>query len=497
MKRRVLTLFIILFWLFSMAWLVCFEAFPGFFSHASTGYRALFSEGLLIMDRWMKISFKGSPIGYSHTSIDVNEDAPVSQYLVDNRTVLNLKIMGQQRQVRVRVHATVDAMFCLEDFFFALASGSHSVAINGVRIGEEVFDVTIRTGGSSQQTQVRIPDDAVIYSPVAEMAMQQLKPGQQMKIRTFNPVSMTAEEIVVKALRREAIRVGDEKIEAIVLAADYHGMEMVSWLDDQGQVLRQETPFGWSLEICDSEEALASLADSRGSEDIVLAMAIPVTAQVARPRQRMVLNVYLHGSMLRREDLESHRQIVQHVGADGIRLSVKRERLPAQGLPIRSIPDDYRAFLNSSSYIQANARGIVNLAGTIVGEEKDSLKAAVAIHEWVHGNMRRAPVVSVPSALEVLETMTGDCNEHTYLFVALARASGLPARIAVGIVYDEGAFYYHAWPVVYVGRWLEMDPTLGQANVDATHVKLFEGELPDQMKLLGMIGQLSVEVISP
>ena len=54
----------------------------------------------------------------------------------------------------------------------------------------------------------------------------------------------------------------------------------------------------------------------------------------------------------------------------------------------------------------------------------------------------------------------GDCNEHTVLFVALARALGLPARTAVGLVYLDGSFYYHAWPEVWLGEWVAVDPDL-------------------------------------
>ena len=36
---------------------------------------------------------------------------------------------------------------------------------------------------------------------------------------------------------------------------------------------------------------------------------------------------------------------------------------------------------------------------------------------------------------QVLASGRGDCNEHTVLFVAMARALGLPARTAVGLVF--------------------------------------------------------------
>jgi transglutaminase-like putative cysteine protease len=73
----------------------------------------------------------------------------------------------------------------------------------------------------------------------------------------------------------------------------------------------------------------------------------------------------------------------------------------------------------------------------------------------------------VPVAAEVLRRMSGDCNEHTALYVALARAAGIPSRVALGLVYEDGFFCYHAWPEIYAGRWIAVDPTLGQFPADA------------------------------
>ncbi len=50
--------------------------------------------------------------------------------------------------------------------------------------------------------------------------------------------------------------------------------------------------------------------------------------------------------------------------------------------------------------------------------------------------------LSIPSALEVLEQRAGDCNEHTVLFTALARAAGIPCRVATGLAWSTGQFYY-------------------------------------------------------
>jgi hypothetical protein len=109
--------------------------------------------------------------------------------------------------------------------------------------------------------------------------------------------------------------------------------------------------------------------------------------------------------------------------------------------------------------------------------------------------------VSLPSAREVLRTRVGDCNEHTALYVAMARALGIPARIAVGLTFVRGAFYYHAWPEVYLsetaarGLWLPVDPTLNQFPADATHLRLARGGLDKQSAILPLIGRLRIAVL--
>jgi transglutaminase-like putative cysteine protease len=112
----------------------------------------------------------------------------------------------------------------------------------------------------------------------------------------------------------------------------------------------------------------------------------------------------------------------------------------------------------------------------------------------VYGAIRK-PVVSIPSALEVLKQREGDCNEHTALYTALARAAGIPTRMAAGIVYLEKGFYYHAWPEVWLGRWTAVDPTFNQFPADATHIRFIAGGLDRQSEILRLVGKLKVEVL--
>ena len=120
---------------------------------------------------------------------------------------------------------------------------------------------------------------------------------------------------------------------------------------------------------------------------------------------------------------------------------------------------------------------------------------AIKIKDWVYKEIAKEPTVSIPNALEVLQTRRGDCNEHTVLFNTLARAAGIPAKTVVGVVYLRGAFYYHAWSEVWLGDWVSLDSVLNQFPADVTHVKFLEGEIDRQIEILQLIGNLKIEVL--
>ena len=143
-------------------------------------------------------------------------------------------------------------------------------------------------------------------------------------------------------------------------------------------------------------------------------------------------------------------------------------------------PDAAR-FLECDALVQCDDPKIRAFAAVIVRSERDPWARALLIEDWVYRNIRKRTVLSLPSAADVLARREGDCSQHTVLFTALARAAGVPTRMAAGLVWseEEQAFAYHAWPEVFVGRWVWTDPTFGQPVADATHLKLATGDVAD------------------
>lgn len=497
MKRSCTRVSIVIVWLCFVAWFVRYEAYPERFTRSLDGYESLLSRDLLVMDSWMRILFNGSPIGYSHTSMDSDESDPLNQYTIVSDVHLALTLMGERQHLRVNTSASLDATYKLQKFDFALNAKASAMRISAMRSRGNEFRIAVDTGQHRHTSTVTIPDNTVLYSPMTEMAMKQLKPGESLTVRTIDPASMSPIDVVIRALRKEPLSIGTNRYDATVLATEYLGMKVSSWIDAEGRILRQDTPFGWTLERCSLKEALAALKTADDTTDLLSGMAVPCRGSIPSPRDSKCLRLRLTGVNFSREELErSPRQTIQKMDgptADITVVSADRSAAAAD----RSLPQTQRQrFLMSSPYIQSGHSRIRARAADITADAGTARDKALAIYHWVYRNVKKEMTPSLPSALDVLHTMEGDCNEHTYLYVALARAAGLPSKVMVGLAYHEGAFYYHAWPAVHVGRWLEMDPTWGQEAVDATHIAFVEGELATQLQLVKIIGRLEIEIIS-
>jgi hypothetical protein len=496
MSQRAITIVTtLLLWFGAMGWLVFYEAYPELRHQTSAGYRTLLSHGVMVMDRWMTISVQGKPIGYTHTSVDVvDEQNGRNQYRINNRTILTLMIMGSRQRVAVNADAVVDALYKLTSFSFDLTSTGYAISVEGTRKQGNVFDITIKGVGSTQHFTVTIPEDAVIYSPMTEMTLKSLKPGHEAVFQIFNPVTLSSQKVAVRALRHEALLRAGKPVPTTVLTATVDGMETLSWIDRDGLMMKQETSLGWTIESCEAKEALSAGA-RQGTEDMLTALAVPIEGDTALLRSAPEVTLRLTGPTFSREALESQRQTVVSINSNVTDVRVRTDMLPASGCAKAAIPAAMSPWLASTPFVQAQDQRLINKAREITGEWTNSLDAALAIYEWVYTQVAKKPTVSLPSALDVLAKPEGDCNEHTYLFAGLARAAGLPCKIRVGLTLHEGRFYYHAWPSVYVGQWLDMDPTRGLPAVNTGYLSLLEGELAEQMKLMSIVGKLRVEVV--
>ena len=255
---------------------------------------------------------------------------------------------------------------------------------------------------------------------------------------------------------------------------------------------------GWVMEARSIDTVDTTRFDAGSTADMLRAFSVPCAGFIREPRKTPRLELRLKIPPGAWDGLQSPRQAVLHEDDASRLVTLLAQPLPgaAQGGDANENSHELREALAPTPFIQSDAPVMIDAARKIAGSQTNAWTAACALHDWVFKKIVKTPAVSLPSALDVLKVRQGDCNEHTYLFVALARALGIPARIHAGLVFQQGAFYFHAWPAVYVGEWVEMDPTLNQRLVDATHLTLVTGELQSQLRLGALFGRLSIEVLT-
>lgn len=135
------------------------------------------------------------------------------------------------------------------------------------------------------------------------------------------------------------------------------------------------------------------------------------------------------------------------------------------GAPISK--DEFRMYLESTSLGPTGGK-VKEYAIKITKGKKTNLAKARAIYDWIVDNMHRDPDVKGCGLGEVdrlLETKGGKCADISSVFVALARASGVPAREIFGIRIPKGkegdmTKAQHCWAEFYLPGygWVVVDP---------------------------------------
>jgi hypothetical protein len=441
-------------------------------------------------ETWMRILLPGDvPAGFLNINTLPTFRDQEAGTLVQLSTQVKLTLFGEAATLNVLGSSWMSRERGLVECDFRIRSGDVSSRIRA-EVRDGVLEVTLDTAGEKIPMQFPVGEGLALFGGGGMGAFSLPPPGSggEYVVETFDPFTLSTTPVRVRTLGEEELMVSGKAVPVTAVLVDASGMQTRAWIDADGQVVRVETPLGLILQRSTPDEAVARL-DREASGDFLQFTAIkPTGVTPFRDARRMSFTV---------SGFDDPEQGLPE-DAWQTRAGPGMYTVAVPGTPSGSaeLAEDLAPHLEPDLLAQSAHPKIMAAALEAVGDETDPWEKALALYEWVHKNIEKTPVVSLPSALEVLEARKGDCNEHTVLYVAMARASGIPSRIALGIVWSEElqGFYYHAWPEVHVGRWIWTDPTLGQPLADATHVKLLTGGIETWPRLLPFIGRLRLDI---
>ena len=433
-------------------------------------------------EHWYNLTLMNTKIGYMHTSTKKNEYQ--GKQVARNKTdiVMNFKALGTDITVEItRVEYIGPDLMPLH--FLSTSNESGLKQIEG-RIVDGIAHVKTTLNGETTESDIPVPPDTVSeHTGVASLLAQKaLKTGDKQTCHMFVFDLLKPVKTEIEILGEENFTYQSEEKKVYVLKQTMDMMNGVTaklWIDTDGVNYRTEVPLmGLSMVTMktDKETALSGIEEV----DVVLKTRILPSGTHPEPRsEHLEAEVKLSTGNIAEVVMSTRRQKLE-ANYNGIgvtnpsyKLSIQVPTIVAEdclNLPIQNTEGE---FLTASAYIQADHPDIRAKAEEILENEMNSWRAAEKLCRWVYTSVNDKKMSGgFASSLTALQTLSGDCTEHTVLFIALARAAGIPARICSGIVFAKDAFYYHFWPEVYVGKWVQMDPTLDQIIADASHIQL-------------------------
>ena len=438
-------------------------------------------------ESWMNATLMGVKIGYLHSYADRAEYKGKIVVRINSELFMEIKRLGlSMKMTKTKLCYLRDD---LSPWYFLSKSdetGADKIVEGTVEDGVVKLKTTLED--RTIESQETIPPDTIFAEALEEMAVRRgLKVGDQYSRAVYNLETFSTINTSVEVLRKDIVEYKGEKKDVFVI--DYvmdllGGITTRQWMAPDGEVYKMETPnMGMNFVKVDRAEALGSV----GQLDLIAGTRIDLAGDhpEAGIRSFKVKAILSEGDLPSTFVVDDRQKV--HTGDSPGEGSVEvvLKKVDEKQSPRRPVNlPEFLPYLSPSIYVESDDPDVIDKAQEIAGDEENAWKAAKTLCQWVYeGITDKNYKVGFGTAKQTLRDLQGDCSEHTVLFVGLARAIGIPSRIATGLVYHKDAFYYHFWPEVYAGRWIALDPTLGQVQADATHIKFIASSVETESAL--------------
>jgi hypothetical protein len=490
-------------------------------SEAGSGGSA---SGKPIFEEWVVVVLDGKTCGFGSTVTTKTDTPDGPHYITAHHEEFVVKRLGADLKITETSKVTEDAGGGVLSFDEISDTGA-VVESSGVRQGD---DMVVSSRGETQRFHLprlsALGPEAVRRLTLAVP----LKPGRPFSFDTFDtdyPQAVVEEKGAVVKQETRDTRGTDRKVWRLTSeASNMPGMLSTIWVDNQGNDVEALTVIPG---IGDMHEYVTDRAECmkqpEGAEIFATTMIHPDTA-LPSPHD-------LGQAVYRLIPLDPGQKIVLWNQGEQRVLSsepglcdveVTAPRFTAADatwqLPHADTPE-LHPYLQASAYLEVNTPEIQALGREAVGDEKNPVRAAHRIEQFVRDYITKKDLnIGFGSAEETAKSREGDCTEHAVLCAALGRAAGLPTRCVVGFGYippgveeptisdavdsSTGIFGFHMWAEAWIGpdEWVPMDAALD--GFDVGHIAITKSALEEvnplvdlNMPVLQLMKSLKIEIV--
>jgi hypothetical protein len=474
------------------------------------------------IEAWDIIFFEGVKAGYTRTVEQTVEQQGREFLFTQSDTHLDVQRYGEQISQDIQTKSfeslTGDVLAC--EVTQKLGPTTEITrgdvkATDKPQAGEPTRQMVLQIASGNKTTSATIPwpsDTRGFFAIEQSLRRQPMKPGENRTLNCFLPIFNQVAKV-------ELVARGNEPTELLTGMADLLKIDNTTilpsgdkiagkiWTNARGETLKTSSDVMKQVGYRTTKEIALEKSAGPLLDVTMTSVKLPQPLENAQKTKQVVYQVELTGGDPLKAFVPGPTQQLKSTGPHTAELTV-RAIGPDTPLPndiVRSAPPT-DADRQPNGLIQSDDPRVTKLAAEAASNEKDPWKLAVALERFVHEKITAKNFSQAfATAADVAERLEGDCTEHAVLLAALARARGIPARVAMGLVYmpNDPGFAYHMWTEVYIkDRWIPLDATLGQGGIAADHLKLAESNLQGAsaytsfLPVAQVLGKLKINVLN-
>ncbi len=447
---------------------------------------------------WTGIVFNGKQVGFSHFRL-----APAKEkrglYDIHSEAYLHVRLLMFDKTIKLTSFDRVAADLSLVHFRYAYDLDGNRLQLRGRRVDQRL-EVEILSRGQTHRQIIPLKDKLYPTSVIALYpAMHGLAVDRRYTYRVYD-----GETKSVATVKQDILAYEESELfagQAFKVKTRLHGHNVTSWLDDHGRPLLEMSLGGVfiaALENKKNAQNYLTTAALNKDETLLDFSLIKSNIPIENPSGVKSMEIVLSGIDKSFNIPLDQRQQCRTIEEKRVcRTSTQIQNIEKASPSVGAARME--RYLQPSLTVPSRNPLIHQTAEDIIGDTRGTLNRVRSIFDWIRDNIEQKPV-DVFTALDVFEGRKAECQGHSLLYAAFARAAKIPTRVVNGVVYSKNhqGFLYHTWAESLVdGRWMAVDPTLRQIPADATHIKFIEGErMGDLLPLVDLIGHIKIEIIA-
>ena len=463
------------------------------FCNSASGFAAL--PGLIerppLSESWFGIYVDNERVGFYRQRISESADG----YRMDGDGSIYLRVMGFSKEASTHETYQVTKNLGLRSFAFEQTISGSTTRLTGTVAGGSI---RLKQEGQGKTTDKQLRFKGEVYpGPALNIypLLRDTSAGKSYKILTFDPEELKIKEVKISVLGRENTPDG---LPAIKLSNTlYPFVSNEIWVDNQGNTLLESVRGGLVTTRAEGPNELASYVGNHAisKKDLIYDFSlVRADPPISNSAKLTGLSLEISGWNDALPLLQEGGQLAEKRSAGRVAFRTGSFAEPA-GTSDTPVPAT--AYLQPADKIESDAPEIAAQAASLAAGTKGPEELVRVLAAWTADRLKDT-VDDGGSAAVSLTSRSGNCQTHTRLYTALARAAGIPTRFVSGLVHQEGkGFLYHSWAESFIGgRWVSVDPTYNQFPADPTHLKLLEGHLPaDLAPIITIIGRIKIHVL--